>query len=1813
MENPPIRALGVCLAVAAWVAPFARAEMTHRWSFNAPAGNAPAGTVVADRAGGAAALVKGNFSRFTGTALRLQGSGGSANTTTGDRSAGFISGYVDLPNGIISAKPNLSVEIWATPLSGRNYERVFEFGRTNLSTGFGPGSAPGEINDVNTTGSTPGATEGSDSILLSFAVDNDLGRQRSEARLNGANIAGTDTALPTTAGVEYHYVVTFQDGAGAFGSGGGQMKWYRNGALAATSDVGFHLSEIEDVNIWLGRSLWTADYNAHALFDEVRLYDHVLTQAEISADFAAGPDAVSAPPPAADHVWAFTEQAASQVDSGRAFPDSVGGMPVVLRGNGGSLTGTAVRLPGSTNGNQPAGTISAYLDLPNGIVSARPEITFEAWATPLASKDYQRLFDFGRATATAGDGAQPGEIIDGGSNPGNFAGYDNLMLSLNVGGNLGTQRLEGQIGNGPAIFTDSTAATAAGTQYQYVLTVKDGAGSFGEAGCQAKWFRNGVLQNSLDLGFHLTAMADVNNWIGRSQYAGDSNSALSLNELRIYNRSLSQAEILASYAAGPDPASGPPEPPVPAPLPLNRWKFNTNAGSAASGKTFTDIVSGEIATVRGNGGQLDGSQLTLPGTTNGNQTAANISAYLDLPNGIVSSKTSVSFEAWVTPLSSKNWQRIFDFGNSSATSGPAAASGEIVDSGSAPGNTSAYDDLFLSWNVGGTLGVQRLEAKLAGGDSLAVESDLSSATVAGVEHHIVLAVEDGAGSYGTGGCQSKWYRDGLLQGTVDLNFHLRDIADVNNWIGRSQWTPDSNANMAINELRIYDHALSAAEVTATLAAGPDADFPPPVAVNDSATINLGGKVLVDVLANDTGLIDRQTLEIVSPPATGTAVVQPSGKILYSHSGIGGEPDSFTYRVSGESGPSAPATVSITISASLRIANTSLNVPATPPPTAVQVVLAYPGVTFNKPLCFVTPPGDPKRLFVCEISGKLKVIPDVTATAPTSSVVLDMAQVVANPPRNPLETLKPGRNPECGLLGLAFHPDFAANGFLYVAYSVGKADDPAVWFQRLSRFTIPQAQIGSPNPVADPASELILLEQRDRDDNHNGGDLHFGADGYLYWSLGDEANPNDYRKNSQRIDMNFFGGLLRLDVDKKPGNPEPNAHPNPTAVGLGYSATDGIPRDEIPAGSGDFRARYSIPLDNPFVSSSQGGTWDGTFNGTAIPASALQFIRSEFYAVGLRSPWRFFIDPVTQEIWVGDVGQDAYEELNLVTKGGNYGWAFYEGFHAGPKTPPAGFTSVPPIWEYPHGTSSYAGKSIIGGVVYHGTRFSSLTGAYIFGDNVSGNIWALTRPGGQVHVERIAGQPYLTTFGTDPSNGDVLVSDYNGGRIMRVITTTPAAGFPTTLAATGLFSDLTDLSPAPGVIPYEPNLRFWSDYAVKRRWFAIPDGVGRMTWSRDEPWTFPGGEIWIKHFDLETERGNPASPKKRIETRVLVKNDSGTYGVSYRWNAAGTEATLAADGGEDFPVEINVDGAPHTQQWHIPSRSQCVACHSPQAGYALSFNTRQLNRINTIGGLTGNQIDLLHSQGFLANTPENPAFLPRHLRPDETQFPLEERVRSYLAVNCAYCHAGAGGTAAVAWDGLSQITLEETGLIGGHSGLAGDPYKLVVPGDPAHSVVLQRMAASGGFTRMPPIATSEIDPEGVALVSEWIADFSAASRFYSDWRLEIFGSASSPEGAPDADSDGDGMTNRAEFLAGTDPRNGASFLVPGLTKSGDQISLDFTLPANRSVQVETSGNLTDWSIWDAPLNHGMALPAGPTTVTGPAEGMSQYFRLHLEER
>jgi autotransporter-associated beta strand protein len=250
--------------------------------------------------------------------------------------------------------------------------------------------------------------------------------------------------------------------------------------------------------------------------------------------------------------WSFTN-APGPAPAGTTNLDLVSASPAVVRGNGATYTGTALRLPGGTTGNTPADSIAAYIDLPNGIISSQTNITIEIWATPLSAPNFARIFDFGRA-AQAGDGlGGPGEYtgLPGTPAPGTTQSSDNILLSDAIGTDITQQRFEARLG-GTATTLDANLATTAGVQHHYAATFTDGAGSFTTNGGRWQWFRDGDAVAYLDVNFHLANIQDVNNWLGRSQWSADSLANNDYAEVRISNVVLSRGQILANYLLGPN-------------------------------------------------------------------------------------------------------------------------------------------------------------------------------------------------------------------------------------------------------------------------------------------------------------------------------------------------------------------------------------------------------------------------------------------------------------------------------------------------------------------------------------------------------------------------------------------------------------------------------------------------------------------------------------------------------------------------------------------------------------------------------------------------------------------------------------------------------------------------------------------------------------------------------------------------------------------------------------------------------------------------------------------------------------------------------------------------------------------------------------------------------------------------------------------------------------------------------------------------------------------------------------------------------------
>ncbi|WP_337866042.1 PQQ-dependent sugar dehydrogenase [Ignavibacterium sp.] len=284
--------------------------------------------------------------------------------------------------------------------------------------------------------------------------------------------------------------------------------------------------------------------------------------------------------------------------------------------------------------------------------------------------------------------------------------------------------------------------------------------------------------------------------------------------------------------------------------------------------------------------------------------------------------------------------------------------------------------------------------------------------------------------------------------------------------------------------------------------------------------------------------------------------------------------------------------------------------------------------------------------------------------------------------------------ETGLLGLAFHPNYENNGYFYVNYTA-----PSPLRTVVSRF-----QVSPTNPdSADKNTEQILLTFNQPYSNHNGGCIAFGPDGYLYIATGDGGSGGDPQNNAQNI-TNLLGKILRIDVD------------NPQAP-----------------------LNYGIPSTNPFADSTNTS------------------VKKEIYAYGLRNPWRMSFDPVTGWLWAADVGQSSWEEIDIITNGGNYGWRCYEGNHPFNTSGCSG-TYIFPVWEYSH----TLGISVTGGYVYRGQNVPELYGKYIYGDYGSRKVWSLlydgVNPPSNTQITTAVGS--ITSFGVDQNNELYLVS-FNG--------------------------------------------------------------------------------------------------------------------------------------------------------------------------------------------------------------------------------------------------------------------------------------------------------------------------------------------------------------------------------------------------------------------------------------------------------------------
>ncbi|MCL4263701.1 MAG: PQQ-dependent sugar dehydrogenase [Anaerolineae bacterium] len=382
-------------------------------------------------------------------------------------------------------------------------------------------------------------------------------------------------------------------------------------------------------------------------------------------------------------------------------------------------------------------------------------------------------------------------------------------------------------------------------------------------------------------------------------------------------------------------------------------------------------------------------------------------------------------------------------------------------------------------------------------------------------------------------------------------------------------------------------------------------------------------------------------------------------------------------------------------------------PPTVTTTLVDNGFAYPVDIANA--------GD-NRLFIVERAGIIKIIDTSGNTLPTP--FLNIANIVHDSPN------------ERGLLGLAFHPDYPNTPYFYVNYTTVAIDGHALGDTVVSRFSVS----GDPN-VADPNSRLEIIHIAQPDWNHNGGDLNFGVDGYLYIGMGDGGSSGDPQNNAQ-TPTTLLGKMLRIDVNGGGGAPDCDSDGN-----------------------------YTVPASNPFVDG-VGGNCD------------------EIWHMGLRNPWRFSFDRQTHDMFIGDVGQGAWEEVNFQpansTGGENWGWRCYEGVHPYNTTgcqPPDAYDF--PFFEYSHSL----GIAVSGGFVYRGTDYPALQGYYIFADYGFGNAWLSYPDGGggwdTTYIGTLPNVGAPSSFG-EGCDGELYVAHYSSsnGAIYKIgatAVTTPVFG------------------------------------------------------------------------------------------------------------------------------------------------------------------------------------------------------------------------------------------------------------------------------------------------------------------------------------------------------------------------------------------------------------------------------------------------------
>jgi uncharacterized repeat protein (TIGR03806 family) len=713
--------------------------------------------------------------------------------------------------------------------------------------------------------------------------------------------------------------------------------------------------------------------------------------------------------------------------------------------------------------------------------------------------------------------------------------------------------------------------------------------------------------------------------------------------------------------------------------------------------------------------------------------------------------------------------------------------------------------------------------------------------------------------------------------------------------------------------------------------------------------------------------------------------------------------------SAQSGPANITTPSAPVSGlDSRPGNTTCLAGAEPA-TTLAVTRVFPNLTFSAPVAMMQAPGNGARWYVVQQNGIVRMFDNVPS-ASTATTFIDIDARVDS-------------GGERGLLGMAFHPNFPQDRRVFLSYTTVV---PGPLTSRISSFTL-----AADNTTLDAASENVLLTVVQPESNHNGGNIGFGPDGYLYIGFGDGGGGNDQHGavgNSQNL-QTVLGKMLRIDVG------------GPAATG------------------------YTIPATNPYAGT--GGLCPS--GSTASPQCR------EIFAHGLRNPWRWSFDRGgTRDLWVGDVGQAAREEIDRVVSGGNYGWRCREGTQVTSNSCTG--ISGPfeaPVAEY---NNPSVGFAVTGGYVYRGTAMPSLVGRYVFGDYGTGLIWNI--PASSAPTVTVTAAQGLSTglqisaFG-EAANGELFVVSIGNGGLYQLVQGAGGGGsVATQFSATGCGASGNPSAPASGLIPYAPNAGFWSDNAAKARWLALPNGQNITTNGANGDWDFPNGTVLRKDFRIGSQL---------VETRLFMRHLNGNWaGYTYEWNGAGTDATRVTGG-----KTVTIGG----QDWIFPSEGQCLACHTEAAGRSLGLETGQLNGnlLYPATGRTANQLFTLNSINTLSPPIPDPSTQPVIPDPFGTGGTQAERARAWLHTNCSFCHRPGGPTpSTMDLRYTTQLAATNTCNALPQSGDLGLPgARIIAPGAPGSSVLLERIDQRGTGVTMPPLASSLVDDQGVQLISAWI--------------------------------------------------------------------------------------------------------------------------------